>query len=68
MFKFRDTCITEGLFIIIGISEKIISNNRTIVSGPRFYTKIRCNNFPPLVLYGLTDSFVGKISMIFNGN
>ena len=68
MFKFKDTCITEVLFIIIGISENVIPNNRTIVSGPSFYTKIRCNNFPPLVLYGLTDSFVVKLSMIFNGN
>ena len=31
MFKFRDTCIKE-VVIIIGISEKVISNNSTIVS------------------------------------
>ena len=31
MFEFIDTCITEAL-ISIGISEKVIPNNRTIVS------------------------------------
>ena len=41
MFKFRDTCITE--VAIIGILEKVIPNNMTIVSY-RFYNIMSCTN------------------------
>ena len=40
--NFRDICITEG-HIIIGISEKVIPNNRTVVSL-RFYIIMNCIN------------------------
>ena len=72
MFKFRDTCIKE-VVIIIGISEKVISNNRIIYLKdfiPQCVV-LPCDikgNFPPLVLYWLTDSFVVKIYLIFNRN
>ena len=73
MFKFRDTFIKE-VVIVIGISENVIPNNRIIVSQ-RFYIIIRViltcgikSNFPPLLLHGLTDSFVVKIYFIFYGN
>ena len=59
------------VLIIIGISEKVIPNNMTILSY-RFDTIMNCinlryekhmkSNFSSPVLYGLTDSFVGKTS------